>query len=410
MLHFTSIQLKRKILMSWFAKLKQYAITGISGIGRSIYAIGQTYFSTKDFWGYVFKKPTPTLTLTTSMIGGAGNVGTALIGRIPAVYYSLGPLPETPVIETPAPLNTAGKIISGFLKGSCTINLVMNSAIAYFGTIALGELICSALDADPHSAAWKEAVLQISSIMVALGTFSSTYFYDFKQQTANAHAMAKSISEGLPVNRANAIKTAAVAIGPLISFPMQAAYWGIFSLSQIPTLMKSLGLTGIKIISGTAAFNTLIATTTLIPSIYKSLDSPESGNLKKTCIAKGLQFTAYSAGIFDSLAAAFQGFTGTVVPAKVLFNLNPYNPALITTATLLAVDVGIVNFIFAADQGYKNTLKYLTPAADIDIEKGEQTTLLSKESKKHACPRLFSRTPPKESDYPSATLAQGLTV
>lgn len=384
--------------MGFWTSLKNYAVTGISVVGRVIYNAGQTLYSVGSAVKYFNGENHPAGFAGTA-VAVAGTIGSTLLGKSVPTYDRIAH-PERHTLDELAPLNTGGKVVDYSLRTSGLIYGGMTSMSAYFLTIVLSKYLDSLLTNDPETALWKEVLMQIGGAAVAGANFYNYFSNDYRFIKQNTHQIAESVDQRSIACNMTMLKTMGTSALNLLTYPMQAYFFAKPAISNIPYVGEKLGPVGTNVLTGVACATTFLTVVSWLPSVYNHFSATSRDENQQeivvpvNCKTTSYKIAAYTTGLIDSIGGSGLGpFISVVFTMNQLFGSNPYG-WIIGLAALCGLNAMFMNLLFSVKQGTKSTLETLY-RTDVDVRETEP--LLAAEEG-----RFYTR------DLPRGTLVFGL--
>ncbi len=375
--------------------VKNVGVSIVSVASRTIYNTGQTFYSMTKVVSYFQGnglQPSPTGTPPAGYAGiaiaMAGSATSTVMRNSVPTYDRLS---STAAEEEPTvPLRAAGKAVDYTLRGASLGYGGMSMVSAYFLSLTLSRGLDALVSSEPNTAAWKEAIMQVASVVVGLATLYNYVSNDYRFIKKNTHAMAESVDErSIPLDAAMA-KTVGTSALNLITYPSQAYFFAEPALKGLPYIGSRLGPVGTNVLAGAASFMTLLTVISWLPSARRSFTAstqPQQvqNQVPYNCKSISYKIGSYISGAIDSLGGAGLGpFISIIFVANQLFGADPYN-WIIGLAALCGLNAFFMNMMFSVKEGTNKTLEITyrqSPdlGGDDDEDLEAQQPLLGEES------------------------------
>ncbi|VVC76334.1 hypothetical protein AQUSIP_16450 [Aquicella siphonis] len=362
--------------MSFWSRLKDYVVTGISVVSRAIYNGGQGFYSLIKVMDYFKATGHPAATAAIG-VGVTGTVGSTFLVKTVPTYSQVSSSPQN---EEQAPLGWGGWITDGALKTSGMIYGGMNAVSAYFLTTLISEGLNNLVSAEAETALWKDILIQIGAVIVAGATLYNYYTNDYRYIKQNTRIIGESVDERHFALNKSMAKTLATSSLNLVTYPMQAFFFAKPSIAGLPYLGKALGTTGTNILSGLASGTTLLTVVSWLPSVYKHFNQQPGADaqavvIPANCKTISYKIASYTTGTLDSLGSNGLGpFISVIFTMNTLFQLNPYG-WIIGLAALCGLNAFFMNLLFSTKEGTDSTLNLLY-ASDMPPASAQETRRL----------------------------------
>ncbi|GEM_PF-6000681 len=348
--------------MGFWAKAKAAVITTLSVTSRVIYNGAQTFYSMLKVVEY-FKgtgHPAATAATATAIIGTAGS--TLLVKTVTTYDHITAASSQTDAARPP--LKWGGWLADVSLRGSSVVYGSMNSVSAHFLTTTIIKSLDALVSSEPETAAWKEALIQLTGILIAGFTYYNYHSNDYRFIRENTRSIGESIDERhFALNKAMA-KTLTLSSLNLVTFPAQAAFFAKPAIQGLPYVGKMLGNAGTNALTGAAAGVTFLTVVSWLPSVYKqfadtSHHEMHTVRIPANCMTISYKIASYVTGTIDSIGGNGLGpYISIIFAMNQLFGLNPYG-WVIGFASLCGLNALVMNELFSVKAGTDTTLEIL---------------------------------------------------
>lgn len=375
--------------MGLLASIKNYAVTGLSVIGRVVYNSGQALYSMNSVVNYFMGNSNPASSagmaggiggITGTTVAVAGTLGSTLLGKTVPTYDRVAH-PERHTHQTLSELNTAGKFVDYSLRGSGLVYGTITSISAYFLTMVLSNAIDGLISAEPESALWKSILMNVAGGVVAVASFYNYFSNDYRFIKENTHQIADSLSHGHIACNANMAKTLATTALNLATFPAQAYFFAKPAIQGIPYVGDKLGPVGENVLTGVACATTFLTVASWLPSVYNHFaastrdENQREVNIPVNCKTRSYKIASYTTGLIDSIGNNGLGpFISVIFTMNQLFDTNPYG-WVIGLAALCGLNAMFMNLLFSVKQGTNSTLETIYRDDVANVSEEEQALL-----------------------------------